>query len=68
MHLLKECLDILIETGTLPDKYRPHIISGDHDGEWEAHIKGDWLITWEKRDNELRLIMLATGTHSDLFG
>ncbi|MEE1091580.1 MAG: type II toxin-antitoxin system YafQ family toxin [Prevotella sp.] len=68
MHLLKECLDILIETGTLPDKYRPHILSGDHDGEWEAHIKGDWLITWEKRDNELRLIMLATGTHSDLFG
>lgn len=68
MHLLKECLDILIETGTLPDKYRPHILSGDHDGEWEAHIKGDWLITWEKHDNELRLIMLATGTHSDLFG
>lgn len=68
MHLLKECLDILIETGTLPDKYRSHIISGDHDGEWEAHIKGDWLITWEKRGNELRLIMLATGTHSDLFG
>ena len=53
MHLLKECLDILIETGTLPDKYHPHILSGDHNGEWEAHIKGDWLITWEKCDNEL---------------
>ena len=25
MHLLKEALDILIETGTLPSQYKPHI-------------------------------------------
>ena len=68
MHLLREALDILIDTGTLPESYRPHILSGNHDGEWEAHISSDWLITWERHDNELLLVMLSTGTHSDLFG
>lgn len=67
MHLLKGVLDILIETGTLPSKYRPHILSGNYAGKWEAHIKGDWLIVWEKNEDELILVMLATGTHSDLF-
>ena len=67
MHLLKEALDILIETGTLPSQYKPHILSGNHEGEWEAHIKGDWLIIWEKHDDQLTLVMLATGTHSDIF-
>lgn len=68
MHLLRDVLDILIDTGTLPEQYKPHVLSGNHAGEWEAHIKGDWLIIWEKNEDELVLIMLDTGTHSDLFG
>lgn len=67
MNLLREALNYLAETGTLPAKYNPHVLSGNHDGEWEAHIKGDWLIVWQRYDNELVLVMLATGTHSDLF-
>ena len=59
MHLLKEALEILIETGTLPSQYKPHILSGNHNGEWEAHIKGDWFIIWEKHDDQLTLVMLA---------
>lgn len=68
MDLLREALDILIDTGTLPEKYRPHKLQGNHAGEWEAHIAPDWLITWEQNDDELILLMLSTGTHSDLFG
>ena len=68
MNLLRDALDILIETGMLPETYHPHILSGDNDGVWEAHLRSDWLITWKKHDNELLLIMLSTGTHSDLFG
>ncbi|MBO5232755.1 MAG: type II toxin-antitoxin system YafQ family toxin [Prevotella sp.] len=67
MHLLREVLAQLAETGTLPAKYRPHILVGNHSGEWEAHIKGDWLITWNVHEGELTLLMLATGTHADLF-
>lgn len=68
MEKLSEALNILIDTGTLPAKYNPHLLHGDHDGEWEAHIAPDWLLTWQRHDNELILLLLSTGTHSDLFG
>ena len=44
------------------------ILHGNHEGEWEAHIKPDWLLVWEQNDDELTLLMLTTGTHSDVFG
>ncbi|MDE5947203.1 MAG: type II toxin-antitoxin system YafQ family toxin [Prevotella sp.] len=68
MEKLAQTLDLLIETGSLPAEYRPHTLSGNHAGEWEAHIAPDWLLIWEQNDNELTLLMLSTGTHSDLFG
>ena len=68
MDILRNALDILIETGTLPVEYKPHKLSGNLDSQWECHLKGDWLMTWEQNDNELTLLMLSTGTHSDLFG
>lgn len=42
-------------------------LSGNHAGEWECHIGSDWLLIWEQNDTELTLLMLSTGTHSDLF-
>lgn len=68
MEKLSKALDLLIDNGSLPPEYRPHLLHGNHAGEWEAHISPDWLLTWEQNDNELTLLMLSTGTHSDLFG
>ncbi len=65
--LLKEVLNILSENGKLPDKYRPHILSGDYAGYWECHIAPDWLLVWDQNDKEFVLLMITTGTHSDLF-
>jgi mRNA interferase YafQ len=67
MQILRDALEILINSGSLPAQYKPHLLSGNHDGEWEAHLKGDWLLVWRKNDDELILMMVATGTHSDLF-
>lgn len=58
----------LLRGETLEDKYRAHILTGDRKGQWECHIQPDWLLIWEQRDKELVLVMLNTGTHSDLFG
>ena len=33
-----------------------------------SYIKPDWLLVWEQNDDELTLLMLTTGTHSDVFG
>ena len=51
----------------LEAKYRVHILHGNRRGQWECHIHPDWLLIWEQRDQELILIMLNTGSHSDLF-
>lgn len=65
---LRTAIKILAEQGTLSANYKPHILSGNMDGIWECHIQSDWLLTWSQDDTILHLLMLDTGTHSDLFG
>lgn len=60
-------IELLSKTGALPPQYRPHKLSGNWQNIWECHIKPDWLLVWEQNDTELRLLMLRTGTHSDIF-
>ena len=43
------------------------VIGKLQNGEYECHIGPDWLLIWEQNDTELTLLMLSTGTHSDLF-
>ena len=64
---LEAVIKILAEEGTLPTKYRPHILTGNYAGLWECHIEADWLLIWEQNDTELTLLFLETGTHSDIF-
>lgn len=64
----EEVLGILAATGTLPAKYRPHKLSSKFNYAWECHIEPDWLLIWEQEDNTLTLILIDTGTHSDIFG
>ena len=67
MDLLRKAIRILSIEGKLPDSYLPHVLHGDRKGQWECHIQPNWLLVWEQHDQELILIMLNTGTHSDLF-
>ena len=66
--MIHKAIEILVENGYLPSKYKPHILHGNHDGEWEAHIESDWLMTWKQNNQELTLLLLNTGTHADIFG
>lgn len=68
IELLRKVLVILEETGTLPEKYRPHKLVGKYAGAWECHISPDWLLVWEIHQSELILLLIDTGTHSDIFG
>lgn len=67
MRLIFEAIQMLRTTGSLPDKYKPHKLSGDMDGIWECHIQPNWLMTWEQNDQQLTLLFLRTGTHADIF-
>ena len=65
---LEAVLRQLAEHGSLPPKYKPHILSGRNWANcWECHIEPDWLLIWEQNDMELVLLLLDTGTHSDIF-
>lgn len=65
--LLDDILLNLVENGSVPIRCKPHILSGNLQGLWECHIKSDWLLIWEKDEKRKRIILLGTGTHSDLF-
>jgi len=68
MSKLKTIILILEESGCLPAIYRPHKLVGKYVGLWECHISPDWLLIWDQNDEELTLLFIDTGSHSDVFG
>ncbi|MCM1108588.1 MAG: type II toxin-antitoxin system YafQ family toxin [Clostridium sp.] len=67
VELLHKVISLLMEAGKLPPEYKPHVLSGKYAGIWECHIRPDWLLLWKQDNDTFTLLMLATGTHSDLF-
>ena len=67
MSLIYDAIETLRLTGILPPEYHPHKLVGNHAGEWECHITPDWLMIWEQNEEELTLLFMQTGTHSDIF-
>lgn len=53
----------------LEEKYKNHLLidSKNYKGCGECHIEPDWLLVYRYVDNELILILIATGSHSELF-
>ena len=66
---LKEVIDKLAIKEVLPPKYKNHKLLDDkyYNNCMECHIRPDWLLIYEYRDNELLLLLMDTGSHSDLF-
>ena len=67
MQLIRDVIEKLSNGEQLPESYRAHTLVGDRKGQLECHIQPDWLLIWEQRDQELILVMVNTGSHSDLF-
>ncbi|GHU97631.1 hypothetical protein FACS1894156_9120 [Bacteroidia bacterium] len=68
IELLRVVVTQLSEGKTLAPNYRDHNLQGQFTDCRECHIKPDWLLIYRINviDNTLELV--ATGTHSDLFG
>ena len=62
-----EAVKLLEVNGELPHRYKPHKLHGDKNGLWECHIQPDWLMVWEQNNEQMYLLFMQTGTHSDLF-
>ena len=61
----KEVIRELSAEETLEAKYRDHVLVGQYKGTRECHIEPDWLLIYELAESEL--VLVRTGTHSDLF-
>lgn len=62
-----EILRSLANDVPLEWKYRDHQLQGQKGNVRECHIAPDWLLIYSKDKEGLKLILLRTGTHSDLF-
>ena len=66
-------LDYVIEElavpNPLPEKYRDHSLVGNWSGYRECHVEANWLLIYDYEtldDGEKQLLLVRTGTHSDL--
>lgn len=53
----------------LEAEYKDHALvdSRKYKGYRECHIEPDWLLVYKKNVSDLILVLVDTGTHSDLF-
>lgn len=52
---------------TLDPKNRDHSLSGNFSNYRECHVGPDWLLIYQKNESALVLLLVQTGSHSDLF-
>jgi len=64
--VFKQVIQQLAQDEPLDEKFQDHKLIGNYVGTRECHIELDWLLIYEDHDDEL--ILIRTGTHSDLFG
>jgi len=68
LNLLKEDITLLQTGEQLPEKFRDHQLSGNLRSFRECHIKPDWLLIYQKHEENIVLVLSRTGTHADLLG
>lgn len=63
----QELLDVIqkLQENYVPAKYHDHALSGNYKGYRECHIRSNWLLVYESTETEI--ILIATGSHDDLF-
>ena len=63
----KTVMEYLRNEIPLPPEYADHKLSGKYEGYRECHIMPDWLLIYRVERETVTLILLRTGSHSDLF-
>lgn len=61
-------IDSLRQEKKLPSSNHDHSLSGEWAGYRECHIEPDWLLIYKINNKVLELVLIRTGSHSELFG
>lgn len=62
---LETVVNILQSQINLDIRYRNHQLVGNWFPYWECHVEPDWLLIYQRTTTEL--ILIRTGSHTDLF-
>ena len=65
MQQIKSIMKLLDSGKQLPEKNNDHNLTSNYVNCRECHIQFDWLLIYQLFDNDI--ILIRTGTHSDLF-
>ena len=57
----------LVNDEPLEERLHDHALNGKRAGHRKLHIRPDWLLIYQKKENLLILELTRTGTHADLF-
>ncbi len=63
---LAAVIDALAAGEALAESHRDHTLIGNYIGCRECHVSPDWLLIYQTTETEL--ILVRTGSHSELFG
>jgi len=65
---IERVIDALASGLKLDVSYRDHQLLGELADYRECHIRGDLLLIYQIRENELVLVLIDVGSHNQLFG
>ncbi len=68
LNLFAEVVEKLANGQPLEEKYCDHALEGNWKDHRELHIRPDWLLIYQIKNDILILELSRTGTHADLFG
>lgn len=64
---IEQIIDMLASGKKLPPSYKDHKLSGRFSEYRECHIKGDLLLVYKIEKENLILVLVDIGSHSQLF-
>ena len=69
MEKLRKIIIEIANGNILEEKYNDHLLSDSkhYKNCRECHIEPDWLLVYKIDNDELVLLLIETGSHSDLF-
>ena len=67
--LLKQIIQTyLVNNEKVPEQYKPHQLVGEWKPHMECHVQPDFLLIWDVDEQSNELILVRSGSHSELFG
>lgn len=69
LNIFYDVVEKLSSGKELEPKYKNHKLINDkkYNNCYECHLEPDWLLVYKIEENELILLLFATGSHSELF-